>query len=123
MAIAGMTRIGTASLTATHWVAIGLAALSGLIHLLLAAIVPATGLRTSFLLAGLGFFGAIGLVLLNYRRRLLYLIGIPFVGVQIVLWYLVVEPTVATLHVLDAIDKTAQIVLLVLLVYLYSADR
>lgn len=118
-----MTRFETASLTATHWVAIGLAALSGLIHFLLAAIVPVTVLRTTFLLAGLGFFGAIGLVLLNYRRRLLYLVGIPFVGVQIVLWYLVVEPTVATLDVLDVVDKTAQVVLLVLLVYLYSAER
>ena len=118
-----MTRFETASLTATHWIAIGLAALSGLIHLLLAAIVPTTTLRVSFLLAGLGFFGAIGLLLLNYRRRLLYLIGVPFVGVQIVLWYVVVEPTIATLDVLDVVDKTAQIVLLVLLVRLYSADR
>lgn len=118
-----MVRFETASLTTAHWVAIGLAALSGLIHLLLAAIVSATVLRTSFLLAGLGFFGAIGLLLVNYRRRLLYLIGIPFVGVQIVLWYLVVEPTVATLDVLDVVDKVAQGLLLVLLVYLYSADR
>lgn len=118
-----MTRFETASLTAVHWLAIALAALSGLIHLLLAVIVPWTALRVSFLLAGLGFLGAIALVLLNFRRRLLYLIGIPFVGVQIVLWYLVVEPTVATLHVLDVVDKVAQALLIVLLVYLYATDR
>lgn len=118
-----MTRFETASLTAIHWVAIGLAALSGLIHLLLAVIVPAAGLRASFLLAGLGFLGAIVLVLVNYRRRLIYLIGIPFVGVQIVLWYLVVGPTFATLEALDAVDKVAQALLLVLLVYLYATER
>jgi hypothetical protein len=118
-----MTRFETASLTTVHWVAIALAMLSGLIHLLLAAIVPATMLRVSFLLAGLGFLGAIVLVLVNYRRRLLYLVGIPFVGVQIVLWYLVVEPTVATLDVLDVVDKAAQALLVVLLVYLYTANR
>lgn len=118
-----MTRFETTSLTAVHWVAIGLAALSGLIHLLLAVIVPATMLRVSFLLAGIGFLGAILLVLVNYRRRLLYLVGIPFVGVQIVLWYLVVEPTFATLHALDAVDKLAQTLLIVLLTYLYLTDR
>ena len=118
-----MVRFETASLTATHWVAIGLAALSGLIHLLLAVIISQTALRASFLLAGIGFLGAILLVLVNYRRRLLYLVGIPFVGVQIVLWYLVVEPTLATLHALDAVDKLAQTLLIVLLIYLYLTDR
>ena len=118
-----MTRFETASLTAVHWVAIGLAALSGLIHLLLAAIVPWTVLRVSFILAGLGFLGGIGLVLLDYRRRLLYLIGIPYTGVQILLWFVVVEPTVATLNVLDVVDKAAQAVLIVLLAHLYATDR
>jgi hypothetical protein len=118
-----MTWFETASLSTVHWLAIALAALSGLIHLLLAAIVPATMLRISFLLAGLGFLGAIVLLLLNYRRRLLYLIGIPFVGVQIVLWYLIVGPTLATLSVLDVVDKLAQTLLIVLLTYLYAADR
>lgn len=120
-----MTRFGTetASLTGVHWSAIALAGVSGLIHLVLAAIFPATVLRVSFLLAGLGFLGAIVLFLLDYRRRLLYLVGIPFTGVQIVLWYVVVQPTPGTVNVLDVIDKTAQVVLIVLLVYLYAAER
>lgn len=73
-----MGRLETASLTSVHWLAIALAALSRAIHLLLAGIVPDFVLRTSFLLAGLGFFGGIALVLVDYRRPLFYAVGIPF---------------------------------------------
>lgn len=115
-------RFETASLTAVHWIALALAALTGAIHLLLAAIYPELALRMSFLLAGLGFFGAIALFLLGYRRRLLYLIGIPYTGVQIVLWYVIVQPTPGTLYTLDVVDKTAQVLLIVLLAYLYATE-
>lgn len=118
-----MDRLETGSLTAMHWLAIGLAGLSGAIHLLLAAIVPIPILRASFLLAAAGFLAGIGLVLLDYRRSLVYLLGIPFTGGQIVLWYLVVGPTPATLAVLDAIDKLAQVVLIGLLALLYARTR
>lgn len=118
-----MVRFDTKSLGPVHWLAIGLAAVSGAIHLLLAAIVPATALRASFLLAGVGFLGGIGLVLAGYRRPLVYLLGIPFTGIQIVLWYVVVGPTPATLNPLDVIDKLAQLVLLGALVVLYARER
>lgn len=118
-----MVRFETDSLTSTHWLAIAMAAVSGTIHLLLSAIVPDLVLRVSFLLAGVGFFGAITLVLVDYGRTLLYLLGIPFTGVQIVLWYAVVGPTVATLDVLDVVDKLAQFVLIGLLVVLYARER
>lgn len=117
-----MGRFETASLTSVHWLAIGLAALSGAIHLLLSAIIPDPVLRASFLLAGVGFFGAIALVLVNYRRRWLYALGIPFTGAQIVLWYLVVDPTLGTLGPLDVVDKLAQAILIVLLVVLYGRE-
>ena len=118
-----MERLETGSLTAAHWLAIGLAGLSGAIHLLLAAIVPIPVLRASFLLAGGGFLVGIGLVLLDYRRPLVYLLGIPFTGGQIVLWYLVVGPTPAALEALDAIDKLAQALLIGLLAVLYARER
>lgn len=112
-------RLATGSLTAPDWIAIGLAAVTGVVHLLLAVIWPGLVLRASFLLAGLGFFGAIALFVVDYRRRLLYLLGIPYTAIQIVLWYAVNQPTPGTIEVLDAIDKTAQILLIVLLGYLY----
>jgi hypothetical protein len=118
----GPGRFETASLTAVHWIALALAALTGAIHLLLAAVYPGLALRVSFLLAGLGFFGAIGLFLLDYRRRLLYLLGVPFTGAQVVLWYVIVQPTPGTLYALDAVDKTAQILLIALLAYLYATE-
>lgn len=116
-------RLDTASLTTAHWVGIALAAISGLVHLVLAVIWPGTVLRISFALAGLGFFGGIALVALNYRRRLLYLLGIHYTGVQIVLWYLIVEPTLGTVGALDAIDKLTQVLLIGLLAYLYLIER
>lgn len=118
-----MGRLETGSLTAVHWLAIGLAALSGIIHLLLAAIIPMLVLRASFLLAAVGFLAGIGLVLLDYGRPSVYLLGIPFTGGQIVLWYLVVGPTPATLGALDAVDKLAQLLLIAALAVLYARER
>lgn len=118
-----MARFDTSSLTPIHWLAIALAAVSGAIHLLLAGIVPDVALRASFLVAGLGFFTGIALVLVNYRRPVVFLLGIPFTAGQIALWYAIVEPTLGTLGVLDAIDKLAQLVLVVLLVGLYVRER
>ncbi|ADJ13505.1 DUF7475 family protein [Halalkalicoccus jeotgali] len=118
-----MVRFETSSLTPIHWLAIALAAISGLIHLLLAVIFPVLPFQVSFVLAGLGFFGGIALVLVGYRRRLIYAIGVPFTAVQIVLWYLVVGPTLGSLDTIDAIDKLAQALLIVLLVALYARGR
>lgn len=117
-----MGRLDTDSLTPIHWLAIGLGALSGVIHFLLGVIVPVPVLQVSFLLAGVGFFGGIALVLVDYRRPVLYALGIPFTGVQIVLWYVIVGPTLATLDVLDAVDKLAQGMFIVLLVVLYGRE-
>ncbi|WP_122089872.1 DUF7475 family protein [Halalkalicoccus subterraneus] len=118
-----MVRFDTNPLTSVHWIAIALAALSGAIHLLLGVIVPALALRASFLVAGVGFFVGIGLVLAEYRRPLVYLLGIPFTAGQIVLWYVIVGPTLGTVGVLDAVDKLAQVVLVALLVVLYTRGR
>jgi len=77
----------------------------------------------SFVLAGLGFLGAIALVMLNYRRRTVYAVGIPFTLLQIVLWYYVNfvsfgKSFPADIGTLGAVDKVAQVVLLAVLVVL-----
>jgi hypothetical protein len=122
----------TETLGGLHWAAIGAAAVTAVIHLFLGVtgllgggpIGP--GLGASFLLAGLGFVGAIALVLVDYRRRLLYAVGIPFTGIQIVLWYYLnyaVGPrSLPQIGPIDAVDKLAQVVLIALLVVLYRRE-
>lgn len=69
----------TATLTPVHWVSMGLASITGIVHLYLWY----NGGMNLFLLAGLGYFGAIALLLLNVYRPVLYLAGIPYTLAQI----------------------------------------
>ncbi|WP_254546933.1 DUF7475 family protein [Halomarina pelagica] len=87
-----------------------LAVVTGLVHLYLFA---RTGF-VPFLLAGLGFFVAVGLLFTTFPRRLLYVLGIPYLGVQIVLWVLSGMQSFA----LGVFDKTVQALLIGLLVAL-----
>lgn len=108
----------TTDMTAVHWMAIGLSAITGVVHLYLFV----TQEFLPFLFAGLGFFGAIALILVGFHRRLVYLAGVPYVLAQMVGWY-VLDGTVTALAVFD---KLVQVALIALLVYLYrmeSADR
>ena len=121
--------IETASLTGLHWVGIVLAAVTGLIHLFL-GVDGVTGspyfsfeLGVAFLLAGLGFLGAVALVLLDIRRRAVYAVGIPFTAVQIVIWYYSNFATTDSsfpgdVGTFGAIDKIAQVLLIVVLLVL-----
>jgi hypothetical protein len=110
----------TDSLTAVHWVGVVLALVSGVIHLGLGVGFLPSGFGIAFVLAGLGFFGAVALVLLNYRRRLVYLVGVPFTGIQIAIWYQVqvVQRGFLNLGTLDYVDKIAQGLLILVLLYL-----
>ena len=113
----------TESLGALHWVGIIAALVSAAIHLLLGVRMFPSGMGISFILAGLGFLGAIGLVLIAYRRRTVYAVGIPFVLVQIVLWYVVnfangSKAFPGDIGTFGAIDKIAQLVLLGVLIAL-----
>jgi len=112
-----MVSLQTQSLTTVHWVGVALAALSGVIHLVLGVAGLPSGLGISFVLAGLGFFGAVALVLVNYRRRLVYAVGIPFVAVQILLW-LALNDFAPPLSPVSVIDKAAQVGLIAVLVVL-----
>ena len=106
----------TASLGALHWMAVGLALLTGLLHVS-AGVMEG---RPPVTLAGIGFLGAIGLFLFDYRRRQLYLVGIVYTLVQIPLWYVVKAGEYTPIGYLD---KTIQGVLIVLLVMLYWTEN
>lgn len=111
------------SLGGLHWVGILAALVSAAIHLLLGIRMLPSGMGISFVLAGLGFLGAIGIVLVGYRRKLVYAIGIPFVLVQIVLWFVVnfvtgAKTFPADIGTIGAVDKIAQVVLLGVLIAL-----
>lgn len=118
------TRLNLDSLTTLHWVGIVLALVTGIVHFVLGAMFfPQRG-GIMFLLAGGGFFGAIGLLLINYRRRLLYTVGIPYTGVQIIAWYGLNRPlALADIGPAAALDKLTQLILIAVLIVLYWRDR
>ncbi len=110
----------TESLTPLHWGAIVMALVSAAVHLLIAVVdLPLTStFGISFVLAAGGFVGGVVLVLFDVRRQLVYLAGIPFTGSQIVLWYLLNDPTLGTIDAIEVVDKLAQLGLIVALVVL-----
>lgn len=115
--------LDTDSLGGLAYVGIVAAIISGVIHLQLGVGFIETSLGISFLLAGLGFLGAVVLVLVNYRRRTVYAVGIPFTAIQIVIWYYYNfaagdKAFPAEIGTLGAIDKVAQVVLIAVLVVL-----
>lgn len=109
------------TLEVPHGIAIVLAAFTGAVHLYLyvdQGYMP-------FLLAGLGFYGAIGLIIMTkgLYRQLLYLAGIPYTFAQIVGYYMFEQPeTFNDIGTLALVDKTVQIVLIALLAYLFYTE-
>jgi hypothetical protein len=103
------SRIG--SLTQLQWLAVVLIVITGVLHVYAGV---AEG-RIPVALAGVGYAGALVLFFLDYRRRLLYLLGIPYTAVQIPIW-LVVK---SEYGMVDYVDKAVQVVLIVVLLYLY----
>jgi hypothetical protein len=99
------------SLTQLQWLAVVLAVITGVLHVY-AGVVEG---RVPVALAGVGYAGALVLFFLDYRRRLLYLVGIPYTAIQILLW-LVVK---SEYGVVDYVDKAVQVVLILVLLYLY----
>lgn len=109
------TQNRSGELTPRHWLAVALVAVTGILHVY-AGVVEG---RPPVTLAGVGYAGALALFFLNYRRRLLYLIGIPYTAVQIPIW-LVVK---SEYGVVDYVDKAVQVALIVVLVSLYLNAR
>lgn len=117
-----LSRVETETLTPLHWAAVGLVLVTGVIHLAL-GIMFFPGLQPiAFILAGLGFFGAVGLFLLNYRRRLLYLAGIPYISMQIVLYLYLNQRVDPAITPIEGIDKAAQVLLIVIFGVLYLRE-
>jgi hypothetical protein len=101
----------TGSLTQLQWLAVALVVVTGVLHVY-AGIVEG---RIPVALAGVGYAGALVLFFFDYRRRLLYLIGIPYTAVQFPLW-LVAK---SEYGMVDYVDKAVQVALIVVLIYLY----
>ena len=103
------SRIG--SFTNLQWLAVALVVVTGVLHVY-AGLVEG---RIPVALAGVGYAGALVLFLFDYRRRLFYLIGIPYTAVQFPLW-IVAKSEYGTI---DYVDKAVQVVLILVLIYLY----
>lgn len=106
----------TESLTTLHWLAILLAIATGVLHLYAGAVEG----RIPVALAGVGFFVAVVVFLLDYRRSMLYLVGIGYTAVQIPLWYVV---KTGEYTMVGYVDKSIQVIFVVVLVYLYLTER
>jgi hypothetical protein len=107
--------LATDSLTSLHWLGVGLAVITGLLHLGLGVSFGLTGFGISFVVAGLGFLAGVVALLVDYRRRLLYGLGIPFTLGQIVLWYVVNAPEFSTLGIVDKVVQVALVAVLAVL--------
>ncbi|SDQ92414.1 DUF7475 family protein [Natronobacterium texcoconense] len=111
------------SLSSLHWLGIGLAVVTAVVHLVLGLGFLPHWMGIAFLVATAGFLFGITLVVVGYRRRLVYLVGIPFTAGQVVLWYVVNEPTaLGDISSVEAVDKVAQLLLIAVLVVLYLRD-
>jgi hypothetical protein len=107
--------LATESMTGLHWLGVLLAAVTGVLHLVLGASFGLTGFGISFVVAGVGFLGGAAAVLVDYRRRLIYLLGIPFTLGQIVAWYVVNAPDFSPVGIADKVVQVAFVVVLVVL--------
>ncbi len=119
----GTFALRTESLGALHWVGIVAALVSAAVHLRLGVRLAPAPLGISFVMAGLGFVGAVGLILIGWRRRLVYAAGIPFTLVQVVVWYYLTFATTparfpADVTTISAVDKAAQLLLVGVLIAL-----
>lgn len=115
----GGFELRTETMTWQHWAAVALAAITGVIHLFLAVSFITGPLGWAFLVAAIGFFAGVVAILVDYRRRLVYLLGVPFTAGQVVLWYVMNDPPFGPI---DYTDKAVQVVLIVFLVLLYRRE-
>lgn len=107
--------LATESMTPLHWAGVVLAAITGVLHLGLGVSFGLSAFGISFIVAGLGFLVGAAAVLVDYRRRLVYLLGIPFTLGQVVIWYVVNAPEFSPLGIFDKVVQVAFVVVLVVL--------
>ena len=117
------SRLALESLTPLHWLGVAMALISAAVHIVLGAGFLPHWMGVLFVLAGGGYIGGVVLLAIDYRRRLLYLVGLPYTLVQIIGWYVVNQPAAGgDLTAAGAMDKVAQLVLLVVLVFVYRRE-
>ncbi|WP_435320385.1 DUF7475 family protein [Haloarchaeobius sp. TZWSO28] len=110
------------SLTMMESLAVLLVLVTALVHLYEGVEDLGEGmLGVMFILAGLGFLGAIVLFFLDYPRLPLYLVGIFYTGLQFVLYFVLRWPNVY--DTLGLFDKIVQLVLMLVLVELFRSER
>jgi hypothetical protein len=113
------SRIDTTSVSTLHWIGIGLAAITGVVHLYLGVSFITSPLGWSFLVAGVGFLAGAAAVLTSTHQQLVILLGIPFTAGQIVIWYVMNAPEFSPLGIGD---KVVQALLIVVLAGLYRRE-
>lgn len=111
---------GVGGLTRLESVGVALAAVTALVHLVLGVGALPTPFGVSFLLAAAGFVAGIVAVVREYRRRLVYLLGIPFTLGQILLYVAFNWPDLFS--PVGVLDKVVQASLVVVLVVLYRRE-
>jgi hypothetical protein len=116
----GTTRGVRFGLTRLESVGVGLAAVTAVIHLALGLGALGTPFGVPFLLAAAGFAAGIAAAVRGYRRRLVYLLGVPFTLGQIALYFALNWPDVAS--PVGLFDKAVQAALVVVLVVLYERE-
>ena len=108
-----------ATKSSSVWIALILAALTGLIHVY----VGATDSRPLLLVAGLGFFPLIVALWKGWFTPKLYFVVAGYTSIQIIGWlarYIVLLEEGPT--ILGIFDKAVQLPLVVILVYLYFRE-
>ncbi|TYT61862.1 DUF7475 family protein [Natrialba swarupiae] len=111
------------SLSTRHWIAIGLAVVTAVVHLVLGVGFLPHWMGGAFLFATAGFLLGITLVLVDYRRRLVYLLGVAFTGGQGILWYALNRPDgLGAISAAEGVDKLAQLLLIAALIVLYRRE-
>lgn len=123
MATATGTRLERDAMATPDWIGVILAVLLGIAYLPIALGEIPSVIGIAFLLAGLGYFGAIVLVLAGYRRRQVYTVGIGYNALLIVLYFLINQPSLSELIGLGGAVKVAQILFAALLAVLLVQRR
>lgn len=109
---------GTAGLLSLDYVVIILATISGVIHLYEGYEDLGEGvIGILFILAGIGFFAWIALLVIGFRLRVLYPVGFVFTAIQFVLYFVLNWPEIY--ESLGLIDKAVQLALMIVLLLVY----
>jgi len=118
MATATGTRLERDAMGTLDWAGVALAVLLGISYLPIALGELPSVVGISFLLAGLGYFGAVVLVLAGYRRGQVYGIGIGYNLLLIALYFLIQQPSLGEIGAFAGAVKVGQVLFVLLLAVL-----